>query len=79
MSDLYRNAECVLRILSKAAGDLTTAEILERAQSEEYAEICQGCAGGDAFIVAARQLVEKGLITRKLAKGGYRWRFAGGR
>ncbi|NHI83360.1 MAG: hypothetical protein EAX81_03560 [Candidatus Thorarchaeota archaeon] len=67
----------MLRILKDASGDLTTAEILESAHREEHSEICQDCAGGDAFIVAARQLVERGLITRKLAKGGYRWRIAG--
>jgi hypothetical protein len=79
MSDLSRNAECVIKILSDASDDLTTIEILENARREEYASICQDCAGGDAFIVAARQLVEKGLITKKLAKGGYRWRIAGGK
>ncbi len=78
MSDLSRNAECVLRILKDATESLSTAEILEAARREEYADICQDCAGGDTFVVAARQLVDKGLITKKLGKGGYRWQMAGG-
>ncbi|MFX0108021.1 MAG: hypothetical protein ACFE7R_07045 [Candidatus Hodarchaeota archaeon] len=73
MSDLSRNAQCVLQILQNAAGQLTTSEILEAAQDEQYSDICQDCAGGDAFVAAARQLVDKGLITKKLGKGGYRW------
>ncbi|MFX1261974.1 MAG: hypothetical protein ACFFAZ_07805 [Promethearchaeota archaeon] len=76
MSNLSRNAECVLKILQNAAEPLTTSEILESARDEELSDICQDCAGGDTFIVAARQLVDKGLITKKLAKGGYRWQLA---
>ncbi|MFQ5832765.1 MAG: hypothetical protein ACE5H4_08690 [Candidatus Thorarchaeota archaeon] len=55
-----------------------TSEVLEIARSDEYADICRDCAGGDTFIVAARQLVDKGLITRKLGKGGYRWQIVKG-
>lgn len=73
MSDLSRNAECVLRILRNSTEPLTTSEILKAAQEEDLSEICQDCAGGDTFIVAARQLVDRGLITKKLGKGGYRW------
>ncbi|MFX1481817.1 MAG: hypothetical protein ACFFCP_01360 [Promethearchaeota archaeon] len=72
MSDLSKNAQCVLKILEKA-GSLTTTEILEIASTEEYSELCTDCAGGDAFISAANQLVERGLITKKFGKGGYRW------
>ncbi len=74
MSDLSRNAECVLRILQGSTEPLTTSEILEAAHDEELSDICQDCAGGDTFIIAARQLVDKGLITKKLGKGGYRWK-----
>lgn len=76
MSDLSRNAECVLKILQNATEPLMTSEILEAARNEELSDICQDCAGGDTFIVAARQLVDRGLITKKLAKGGYRWQLA---
>jgi hypothetical protein len=76
MSDLSRNAECVLKILQNATEPLTTPEILEAARGDELSEICQDCAGGDTFIVAARQLVDKGFITKKLGKGGYRWQLA---
>ena len=78
MSDLSRNAQCVLRILQNATEPLTTSEILEIARSDEHADICQDCAGGDTFIVAARQLVDKGLISKTLGKGGYRWQLVRG-
>jgi hypothetical protein len=73
MSDLSKNAQCVLKIL-ESAESLTTTEILEIASTDKYAELCTDCAGGDAFVAAANQLVENGLITRKFGKGGYRWR-----
>lgn len=72
MSDLSSNAQCVLKIL-ETAESLTTTEILELARKKEYADICTDCAGGDAFVAAANQLVEMGLITKKFGKGGYRW------
>ena len=76
MSDLSRNAECVLKILQNATEPLTTSQILEAARSEDLSDICQDCAGGDTYIVAARQLVDQGFITKKLGKGGYRWQLA---
>jgi hypothetical protein len=76
MSDLSKNAQCVLKILENT-DSLTTNEILEIAQTEEYAELCTDCAGGDAFVAAANQLVEKGMITKKFGKGGYRWQLTG--
>lgn len=72
MSSLSKNAQCVLKILEDT-NSLTTIEILEIAATDEYADLCVDCAGGDAFVVAANQLVEKGLITKKFGKGGYRW------
>ena len=72
MPDLSKNAQCVLAIL-QTAGSLTTVEILEMAQKEDYSNLCHDCAGGDAFVAAANQLVEHGLIRKKFGKGGYRW------
>jgi hypothetical protein len=72
MPDLPKNAQCVLKILESGTS-LTTTEILELARSETYSKICTDCAGGDAFVVAANQLVELKLITKKFGKGGYRW------
>ena len=72
MTDLSDNAKCVLKVLG-TADSLTTVEILELARKKEYADICTDCAGGDAFVAAANQLVEMGLITKKFGKGGYRW------
>ena len=72
MSDLSKNAQCVLKILETAIS-LTTTEILEIAQTEDFTELCTYCNGGDTFVVAANLLVKKGLITKKFGKGGYRW------
>ncbi|MHA1905821.1 MAG: hypothetical protein ACW98Y_00880 [Candidatus Thorarchaeota archaeon] len=72
MTDLSKNAQCVLRILEKE-DSLTTSEILKRARDPSLSDWCTDCAGGDTFVVAANQLVEQGLITKKFGKGGYRW------
>ncbi|MHA3963996.1 MAG: hypothetical protein AM325_010685 [Candidatus Thorarchaeota archaeon SMTZ1-45] len=72
MSDLPKNAQCVLKIL-ESTDSLTTKEILEIAMTDKFAKICIDCAGGDTFVAAADQLVEMGLITKKFGKGGYRW------
>ena len=72
MSDLSKNAQCVLKIL-ESTDSLTTTEILEIAQIEEYTDLCTDCVGGDAFVAAANQLVDMGMITKKFGKGGYRW------
>jgi hypothetical protein len=56
MSDLSKNAQCVLKILENA-DSLTTTEILEIAQTEEYADLCTDCAGGDAICVLTVQVV----------------------
>ena len=77
MPDLSRNAQCVLKIL-EAKDSLTTTEILELASTEQYSDICTDCAGGDAFVAAANQLVEKKLVTKMFGKGGYRWRLVRG-
>ncbi len=72
MSDLSNNAQCVLKIL-ETTESLTTTEILEIAKTKEFAKLCTDCAGGDSIVATANQLVEKGLITKKFGKGGYRW------
>lgn len=77
MSTLSRNAQCILRILGPGRL-LTTSEILDLARRPEYADVCKDCAGGDTFVIAANQLVERGLITRKLGKGGYHWQMVKG-
>ncbi|UCE09986.1 MAG: hypothetical protein JSW61_13590 [Candidatus Thorarchaeota archaeon] len=72
MTDLTRNAQCVLRIL-ESGESLTTTEILARAKKPEHSDLCADCAGGDSVVAGANQLVERGLITKKFGKGGYRW------
>ncbi|MFW9973755.1 MAG: hypothetical protein ACFFDQ_00620 [Candidatus Thorarchaeota archaeon] len=73
MSALSKNAQCVLKILENVES-LTTKEILEIASTDEYADLCTECVGGDAFVAAANQLVEKGFIIKTFGKGGYRWK-----
>ncbi len=75
MTELSRNAKCVLQIL-ETTDSLTTAEILSMAREDRFSDLCTDCAGGDTFVVAANQLVEKGLIIKKFGKGGYRWQLA---
>jgi len=77
MSTLSRNAQCILKIL-EAGGSFTTSEILELARRAEYAEVCKDCAGGDTFVIAANQLVERGIITKRIGKGGYHWQIVRG-
>ena len=77
MTELSRNAQCVFKIL-ESADSLTTAEILALAREERFSELCTDCAGGDTFVIAANQLVEQGLITKKFGKGGYRWQIVRG-
>jgi hypothetical protein len=72
MPDLSKNTRCVLKIL-ESGDSFTTTEILELARTEKYADLCTDCAGGDAFVVAANQLVELKQITKQFGKGGYRW------
>ncbi len=72
MSDLSKNARCVLKIL-ETAESLTTTEILEIAKTDKFADLCSDCAGGDSIVATANQLVEKGSILKKFGKGGYRW------
>jgi len=73
MSALSKNAQCVLKIL-ESVESLTTKEILEIASTDEYADLCTECVGGDAFVAAANQLVEEGFIIKTFGKGGYRWK-----
>lgn len=76
MSDLSKNAECVLEIL-RDGGSLTTMEILEYARQGKFSSLCSDCAGGDSFVAAANHLVERGLVTKRFGKGGYRWQLVG--
>lgn len=72
MSTLSRNAQCVLKIL-ETVGALTTTEILEIARTEDFADLCTDCVGGDTIAATANHLVERGFVTRQFGKGGYRW------
>lgn len=72
MNDLSQNEKCVLEIL-KHEGPLTTSELIKASRSSDYSHLCAGCAGGDAILAAAKDLLNRDTVSRELGKGGYRW------
>lgn len=64
--------ECIYKILKKE-NNITSKRILELAVSDEFAEICTGCASGDALLRAMKKLERANLVKASLGKGGYRW------
>jgi hypothetical protein len=63
--------KCIYEIL-KFENNTTSRRVLELA-SEEFLEICTGCASGDAFLRAVKKLEKHGIVKSNLGKGGYRW------
>ncbi len=75
MSDKFEfdeDTKCIYEILKKE-NDITSRRVLELASSEEYIEICSGCASGDTFLRAIKKMEKAGLVKSSLGKGGYRW------
>jgi hypothetical protein len=66
------NIKCFISILEKF-GALSTGEIINHAQTSDFVEICSGCKSGTDVISAGLILVEKGLVTKHITKGGYQW------
>ena len=63
---------CIYQILLKENG-ITSRRVLELASSDEFKEICTGCASGDSFLRAIKKLEKANLVKSSLGKGGYRW------
>ncbi len=66
-----RSRECILRILNNA-NYMSTHDILTEAR--KYPDICRGCRSGSNIIRIAMKLLEEGLITREIGKGGFIWK-----
>ena len=63
---------CIYEILKKE-NDLSSRRVLELAASDEFKDICTGCASGDTFLRAIKRMEQAGLVSSSLGKGGYRW------
>ena len=75
MSDKFQfdeDTKCIHAIL-KQENDITSRRVLELASSEEFIEICTGCASGDTFLRAIKKMEKAGLVKSTLGKGGYKW------
>ncbi|MHA2248716.1 MAG: hypothetical protein ACXAD7_00070 [Candidatus Kariarchaeaceae archaeon] len=69
--DMTKNEECMIAILKSESDSLTTKQILSK--TSLFPELCIGCSSGSHVITAGISLCEKGLVNRKLGKGGYKW------
>jgi len=75
MSEHFEHDEetnCIYKILQKENG-ITSRRVLELASSDEFKDICTGCASGDSFLRAIKKLEKGNLVKSSLGKGGYRW------
>lgn len=71
MSDFKeRNTKCVIEILKKK-NPATTKEIM--AMRDLFPDLCAGCSSGGDVILAGKQLVEEGVVTRKWTPEGFAW------
>lgn len=68
---INKSKECILKILAENSSSLSTQEILDNAKN--FPELCTGCRSGTNVINAAMKLLKEGKISRKIAKGGFRW------
>ena len=66
-----RNVQCVVEILKKK-NPATTKEIL--AMRDLFPELCAGCSSGGDVVLAGKELVEEGLVTRKWTSEGFEWK-----
>ena len=63
---------CILQILKSHSHSLSTQEILD--ETKLYPDICRGCKSGSNILRIALKLVNEGVISRELAKGGFQWK-----
>jgi hypothetical protein len=68
---MKRNSDCLMTILNKHGSELTTSQILKF--TVLYPELCKDCSSGSVVISTAKELMEKGIVKRTIAKGGFRW------
>ena len=68
-----KDEDCLLAIMKSVTQDegLSTAQIL--AKTIDFPDLCEGCSSGSHIISAGNILVEKGIMLKELAKGGFRW------
>ena len=68
-----KDEDCLLAIMKSVDLEegLSTAQIL--AKTIDFPELCEGCSSGSHIISAGNVLVDKGVLLKELAKGGYRW------
>ncbi|HAT72662.1 MAG TPA: hypothetical protein DCS63_07585 [Elusimicrobia bacterium] len=69
---LSDNERCMTEILRRKP-EASTREVL--ALSKKIV-LCRDCSDGNAVLAAAASLVSKGLVSRALSGGAYRWRLA---
>ena len=65
-----REELCLIAILREKK-QATTAEILS--MTAKFPKLCDMCASGSQVIVAGRKLERKGIVRKKIAKGGFIW------
>ncbi len=68
--EFTREELCLIAILRENS-ELKTEEILEL--TSKYPKLCEGCASGGHVIAAGRRLERKGIVKKKIAKGGFLW------
>ncbi len=69
---LSDNERCLVEILRQRP-EASTKEVLELSKK---IVLCRDCSDGNAVLVSAARLTEKGLVKSRLVKGAYRWSFA---
>ncbi|MEK9716640.1 MAG: hypothetical protein VW394_07760 [Candidatus Heimdallarchaeota archaeon] len=65
------NEKCILKILKIHGNGLFTNEILQL--TKNYPNLCKGCSSGNHIISSGLELINIGLIEKKIAKGGFKW------
>jgi len=68
------NERCMISILLKE-NKISTKNMLKLKVSNEFKDICANCVGSDDVIVTGNNLIEKGVIKKKLTENGFTWSF----
>ena len=74
-SDFTDNEKCMLKILETArengTNSLSTNDILKMAVKFD---ICADCSAGSQVVSAGEKLIERKMVEKFFAVGGYRWK-----